>query len=460
MPAVASDPNALSSAVSARSGRPQRSQPPASGERDADSPFALMLDAAAPAPNRAPRKNALSEPPAPSRRADADATAEQVSARKTHRKTDHKTAEGVGKDSPAGTPAASDKGDLPETANTDAGTTPDDAVAAAAPPPVGQPEPIAAPALPVAAAADTAPEADSEAAPTVGTPDLSLAAKAAPTQGADGKLQTGREPEVKAADASAAQTADVNTDMNPGSKSDSKPGLKPDLPLSVDDTSPAKADTSTRMAGDHDTARAEPADTTSQSEPQKAEPAQKPAATHAGTTLPDPTNPPPSQHHTMLVNAPQDAAHPRAMTAAMTTQTAVPVSGLAVEIAAQAKAGNSRFEIRLDPQELGRIDVRLDVDKDGNVKSRLIIERADTYDLLRRDASTLERALQQAGLKTSDHGLEFTLRDQGSMQRDAREHSPRNAQQTIIPDADILPEQAASGYSRLLGTGSGIDIRI
>ena len=56
-----------------------------------------------------------------------------------------------------------------------------------------------------------------------------------------------------------------------------------------------------------------------------------------------------------------------------------------------------RFEIRLDPPELGRIDVRLDVDRDGNVTSRLVIERADTYDLLRRDASTLERALQNAG---------------------------------------------------------------
>src|SRR5262245_45493662 len=40
----------------------------------------------------------------------------------------------------------------------------------------------------------------------------------------------------------------------------------------------------------------------------------------------------------------------------------VPVAGLAVEIAAQTQAGKSRFEIRLDPPELGRVDVRLEID--------------------------------------------------------------------------------------------------
>jgi hypothetical protein len=92
----------------------------------------------------------------------------------------------------------------------------------------------------------------------------------------------------------------------------------------------------------------------------------------------------------------------------------VPVSGLAVEIAAQARDGKSRFEIRLDPPELGRIDVHLHVDRDGTVTSRLVVERSETLDLLKRDAPTLERALQNAGLKTGDQGLEFSLRDHGA----------------------------------------------
>ena len=81
---------------------------------------------------------------------------------------------------------------------------------------------------------------------------------------------------------------------------------------------------------------------------------------------------------------------------------------------ARRLAGKNHFEIRLDPPELGRIEVRLDVDRDGNVTSRMIADRSDTLDLLRRDASGLERALQDAGLKTADNSLQFSLRDHSS----------------------------------------------
>jgi flagellar hook-length control protein FliK len=137
----------------------------------------------------------------------------------------------------------------------------------------------------------------------------------------------------------------------------------------------------------------------------------------------------------------------------------VPVDAIAVEIASQARAGNSRFEIRLDPPELGRIDVRLDVDREGNVKSRLVIERADTYDLLRRDQSTLERALQQAGLKTSDTALEFSLRDQGFAQQRNADDQHRGTR-LMIQEAEVAPGEAANGYARLLSARGGIDIRV
>ena len=95
----------------------------------------------------------------------------------------------------------------------------------------------------------------------------------------------------------------------------------------------------------------------------------------------------------------------------------MPLEGLAVEIAARAQGGRNRFEIRLDPPELGRIDVRLDIDRSGQVTSRLVVEKAETLDVLRRDAHQLERALQDAGLKTSDNGMQFSLRDQAFADR-------------------------------------------
>jgi flagellar hook-length control protein FliK len=147
---------------------------------------------------------------------------------------------------------------------------------------------------------------------------------------------------------------------------------------------------------------------------------------------------------------------------AATSQTAaaVPVAGLAVEIAARAQAGHTRFEIRLDPPELGRIDVRLDVDHSGHVTSRLVVDRAETLDLLRRDAPELERALQQAGLKTSDNGLQFTLRDQAFAGRDDERAAPEAAR-VIVPDSELEPVATVpGGYGRVLRLGGGIDIRI
>ncbi len=140
---------------------------------------------------------------------------------------------------------------------------------------------------------------------------------------------------------------------------------------------------------------------------------------------------------------------------------AIPVAGLAVEIVARAQEGSRRFEIRLDPPELGRIDVRLDVDQTGKVTSRLVVERAETLDFLRRDAHQLERALQHAGLNT-EGGLEFSLRDQSFANRD---QAPRDGGQprpsSIIPeDEPVAAEAARRGYGRMIGLGGGVDIRV
>lgn len=137
---------------------------------------------------------------------------------------------------------------------------------------------------------------------------------------------------------------------------------------------------------------------------------------------------------------------------------AVPLSGVAIEIAGKALAGKNRFEIRLDPPELGRIDVRLDVDRDGNVTSRLTVDRPDTLDLLRRDAAGLERALQEAGLKTANNSLQFSLRDQ-SMNEQQAGTSPDAAvlvaTDESLPSNDVIPQRY-----RLAGQGGGLDIRV
>jgi flagellar hook-length control protein FliK len=168
---------------------------------------------------------------------------------------------------------------------------------------------------------------------------------------------------------------------------------------------------------------------------------------------------PPALH----LNVTATAAAAGAATANNMASNAVPIDGVAVEIATQSQNGKTSFDIRLDPKELGRIDVRLEVDKDGHVTTKMTVDRVETLDLLKRDASNIERTLQQAGLKTSDNSLEFSLRDQ-SFSNDNRNDDTRgnaNAAQLVIPDDDGASLEAVrSNYGRLLGLGRGLDIRI
>ena len=118
-----------------------------------------------------------------------------------------------------------------------------------------------------------------------------------------------------------------------------------------------------------------------------------------------------------------------------------------------------RFQIRLDPLELGRIDVRLEIDNEGHVKSRLIVERAETLDMLRRDAPQLERVLQQAGLKTSDNALEFSLRQQTSHHQDD-DNRQQGSRLAVADDNIAAIDTVQHNYGRLLGLGGGLDIRV
>ena len=89
--------------------------------------------------------------------------------------------------------------------------------------------------------------------------------------------------------------------------------------------------------------------------------------------------------------------------------------------------------------------------------SRLTVDRADTYDLLRRDAAGLERALQDAGLKTADNGLQFSLRDQSANQQQA---NSGDTAQLVVQDDTLPTDVTPQIYNRLAGQGGGLDIRV
>ena len=142
----------------------------------------------------------------------------------------------------------------------------------------------------------------------------------------------------------------------------------------------------------------------------------------------------------------------------------VPLAAVPVEVAMKSLAGVNRFEIRLHPEDLGRIDVRLDIEDDGSVQARLVVDRVETLALLQRDAKTLERAFEQAGLKPSEGGIDLTLRDpqgepRGQHRGEDRPNHPRPAPWRA-PEPDPDDAAPAKIIRTLWGAAGRLDLHI
>ena len=95
-----------------------------------------------------------------------------------------------------------------------------------------------------------------------------------------------------------------------------------------------------------------------------------------------------------------------------------------------ASKGETRFEIRLDPSDLGKVDVRLTIGSDGQTRAHLFVEKTETLDFLMRDQRVLERSLTQNGLNLDRQGLEFSLMDQRDQQQHAAHQQAEESDQT------------------------------
>jgi flagellar hook-length control protein FliK len=92
--------------------------------------------------------------------------------------------------------------------------------------------------------------------------------------------------------------------------------------------------------------------------------------------------------------------------------------------------------------------------------SHLMVEKPETLSMLQQDAPQLQQALNDAGFKTGDSGLQFSLRDQSSGQNSGND-SNRNAQRLVIAPEDTTPAvPVGRSYGRMLGSSSGVDISV
>ncbi|WP_137153013.1 flagellar hook-length control protein FliK [Devosia sp. FKR38] len=219
------------------------------------------------------------------------------------------------------------------------------------------------------------------AAPTLATPNLKLTEPAL----------TGKGDTQAAAQASSTEG------------SDSAQAAKPATTAAVTADSGSKPDTGTDKGGD----KAGSSDARPDSKPVDAKaPA---AAAAAAPDKPVDVQPPAASQPAQVARV--DAVAPRVVQAGyQTSQQQLNLPQIAFELVRQVNDGNARFQMRLDPPELGRIDVKLDIGASGHVKAHLIVDKAETLDLMQRDQRALERALQQAGLDSAKTNLEFSLR--------------------------------------------------
>lgn len=141
------------------------------------------------------------------------------------------------------------------------------------------------------------------------------------------------------------------------------------------------------------------------------------------------------------------------------------VAHLSAQILKKLEARSTRFDLELNPANLGRVDVRVEIGAHGKISASLAFDNPQAAQELRGKAHELQRALEQAGFDLSG-GLSFDVaqdRGQGqhqglAQQQDAAPWRGRafKAALNAAGDADV----AAAPQPYLERRASGVDVRI
>lgn len=133
---------------------------------------------------------------------------------------------------------------------------------------------------------------------------------------------------------------------------------------------------------------------------------------------------------------------------------------LGLTIAAKSSQGARQFDIRLDPPELGKIEARLSFDDSGKAQLVLAADKPQTLNLLQRDAGSLMRTMQEAGIDLSGGALNFSLR--GGQNNNGQTGGGRSGSriQSLAAVATVDADAAADTGLRLHADGVRLDIKI
>ena len=80
-------------------------------------------------------------------------------------------------------------------------------------------------------------------------------------------------------------------------------------------------------------------------------------------------------------------------------------------LAKKLHSGETHFQLRLDPPELGRVEARLHINEDGAAKLTLRFENQASMDMFARDQHTLQTALSDSNLSFNQSDIVFETAD-------------------------------------------------
>jgi hypothetical protein len=118
------------------------------------------------------------------------------------------------------------------------------------------------------------------------------------------------------------------------------------------------------------------------------------------------------------------------------------------------KNGNDQMSLQLSPGDLGKITVKLDFGADGKVQGTVVADNPKTLDMLQKDQRSLERALQDAGLRADPGSLQFSLGGQSNQNNSGQ--SAANGKANGSGDGTVSAD-ASSDTSALVDLGSAAE---
>jgi hypothetical protein len=129
------------------------------------------------------------------------------------------------------------------------------------------------------------------------------------------------------------------------------------------------------------------------------------------------------------------------------------------------KSGNDQMSLQLQPGDMGKITVKLDFGSDGKVQGTVTAENPKTLDMLQKDSRSLERALQDAGLRADPGSLQFSLGGQSNSQN-ANQAAAGNANApgaedptAVAPEDDLVTDLGVLAETYYI-TPTGVNIRV